>query len=284
MHDPQEYSKKYSVYCPIRFLWVIIVFLLFFFSGCSSSSPSTQETIPSTPTPAASPEKNIRIANGEWSPYDGETLPHYGCDAWVASEAFALNNITVEYGFFPWARAYSLAASGEWDGTIEWADSDTHREDFYISRDYLSRQEWAFFYLKSTSFQFLSEEDLTGMTIGITAGYEYGPNFQSLYQSEAARFEEASSDIANFHKLLAGHINLFLMEKNAGQMILENNFSPEEVVRIDTSERAIDEFLPRILLSRALPQNESLILLFDQGFEQLKESGRYEIIMEECFR
>ena len=232
MHGLQEKTPKYSVIRTIRYLCVPCLLLLIFFSGCISSPQLTQETgtfTPPTLTPTTRSGQTVRITNGEWSPYDGENLPHYGCNAWVASEAFALKNITVEYSFFPWARAYTLAASGEWDGTIEWADSDAHRADFYISSDYLSKQEWVFFYLKDRSFQYLSEEDLTGLTIGITSGYEYGPNFQSLFHNQEARFEEASSDIANFHKLLAGHIDLFLMARNVGQTILENNFSPEEV-------------------------------------------------------
>ena len=194
MHDPQEKTPNYLLIRFIRSLCVPVLLLLIFFSGGISGCQSTRETVtltPSTLTPSTSPGQTIRITNGEWSPYDGENLPHFGCNVWVASEAFALKNITVEYGFFPWARAYTLAANGDWDGTIEWADSDAHRSDFYISSDYLSRQEWVFFYQKDRSFQFISEEDLTDLTIGITSGYEYGPNFQSLYQRQAARFEES---------------------------------------------------------------------------------------------
>src|SRR4051812_4106968 len=78
-------------------------------------------------------DRNVRITNGEWPPYLSANLPDNGLISRVVTEAFRLQGITVEYGFFPWARALLLAKIGGWDGTVAWARSPARERDFYIS-------------------------------------------------------------------------------------------------------------------------------------------------------
>lgn len=54
----------------------------------------------------------IRITNGEWPPYLSKKLPHYGFASHLITEAFATVNVEVEYGFFPWKRAFRNAQEG----------------------------------------------------------------------------------------------------------------------------------------------------------------------------
>ncbi len=57
---------------------------------------------------------------GEWPPFFSNDLKHGGVTSHVASEAFALEGIKVEYGWFPWNRALHLAQTGDWDAAIGW--------------------------------------------------------------------------------------------------------------------------------------------------------------------
>lgn len=133
---------------------------------------------------APSPEKNtpdantIRLANGSWEPYNGPGLPHGGCEAQVVEEAFALEGIAVKYEFFPWARSYSLSATGAWDGTLAWDDTPEHRADHYLSAEPITRQEWVFFYRKDRPLVWKTLDDLAGKTIGVTTGYVYSDAFK----------------------------------------------------------------------------------------------------------
>ena len=103
-------------------------------------------------TQAASAGETIRITNGEWTPYLSEHLPHYGVSSHIVTEAFALVDVEVEYGFFPWQRSFKLAKSGEkWDGSAVWYYSEERARHFHYS-DAVNQVEMAFFHLKDASF------------------------------------------------------------------------------------------------------------------------------------
>jgi len=124
-------------------------------------------------------------------------------------------------------------------------------------------------------------DDLAGKTIGLTIGYAYSDVFVDLKNKGTAKFDEAPSDDLNFKKLLAGRIDIFPIERRVGYSILAN-FTPEEQAQIEENPKPISEFLPYLMLSKAVPQNEQRIKLFDQGFKQLKDNGRYDEIMKLC--
>jgi polar amino acid transport system substrate-binding protein len=231
------------------------------------------------PTPAANV---IRLANGEWAPYNGAKLPHGGCDSWVVQEAFALVGITVEYGFFPWARGYSMSATGEWDGTLSWADTPDHRSQHYLSAEPTSLQEYVFFFRTDRPLVWESLDDLTGKIIGITTGYVYSDAFKTLQQKGTATFIESSSDEANFKMLLAGRIDVFPIERRVGRTLIKSIFTPEQQAQLTDSPKAFIQFHPYLLLSKAIPQNEQRIAQFDLGFQRLKASGKYLEIMQNC--
>jgi polar amino acid transport system substrate-binding protein len=224
----------------------------------------------------------VRLAGGEWSPYFGEKLDHRGCDAWLITEAFALKGYRVEYGFFPWARSYSLASDGSWDGTPEWADTPDHRKLFYLSDAYISNQKWMFMYRKDKPFDWKMLDDLQGKVIGLTSGYVYSDAFLQLRTDPKTVFEEAASDEANIHKLLAGRIDVFPVEEQVGKSILRDSFTQEERDQLAFHPTSFQDFKPYLLLSKAIPGNKELMDQFNAGWNELVQSGKYDQIMRDC--
>lgn len=245
------------------------------------STPTAPPTVASAAASTGNKNGTVRLTSGEWAPYTGANLQHYGCDSWVVTEAFALEGVNVDYGFFPWARGYQSSESGEWDGAIEWANTPDHQKTHYLSAEPLSKQEWVFFYRKDRPFTWEKIDDLAGKTIGVTIGYAYSDLFEGLKSKNAATFDEAPSDELNFKKLLAGRIDAFPVERRVGYLILAS-LKPEEQAQIVEHPKPLDEFLPYLLLSKALPQNNKRMELFNQGFKRLQESGRYAEIMKSC--
>ncbi len=256
--------------------------------GCLSASiflPGCQKATPRlTPTnlPVSTKTNTVRLTTGEWSPYDGEDLPHYGCTPWLVSEAFALEGIEVEFGFFTWSRSYQLAKDGSWDGTLEWADTPEHRNFFYLSEENISDQQWVFFHRTDYPFNWSTMEDLEGKIVGVTNEYVYSDAFNEILQKGTVTFETASSDEANFRKLLAKRITVFPMERSVGYMILQKKFSVEEQKQITNHPIPFHTFRPYLLLSKAVPQNEERMKVFNQGWRKLKESGRVDEILDIC--
>ncbi len=122
-------------------------------------------------------EETIRLASGEWSPYQSENLKHYGVASRIVTQAFSLSGIRVEYSYFPWKRSYKYAETGTWDGTFLWFDTPERRKSFYVS-DPIVDIQYVFFHLKSYSFDWKSIDDLRGIEIGGTLEYNYGEAFQ----------------------------------------------------------------------------------------------------------
>jgi hypothetical protein len=77
--------------------------------------------------------ETLRLTNGEWPPFTSERFGSGGPLSRVVAAAFALENVSVEYGYFPWKRSYAYAKSGKWDGSVAWAPTPDHARDFYLS-------------------------------------------------------------------------------------------------------------------------------------------------------
>lgn len=231
---------------------------------------------------AASPPQTLRLANGEWPPYTGRHLPAHGCDSQVVAESFALEGIRVEYEFLPWARGLLLSQNGVIDGAIEWAGTPEQRRTHFVNEEPLSRQQWVFFSRRDTPLPWQRLEDLKDRTIGLTIGYAYNDVFAELRQQRPAMFKEAASDLLNFKKLLSGRIDLFPIERAVGYHLIRTELSPEEQAMLAEDSTPLAEFTPHLLLSRAHPENEQRMQLFERGLRRLKASGRYRVIMAPC--
>src|SRR5690606_26115636 len=75
----------------------------------------------------------VRLTNGEWSPYLGQDLPHHGVASRIVEEAFGLEGIRVRWEFYPWARALRSAERGKSDGSAVWLRSPEREQAFFIS-------------------------------------------------------------------------------------------------------------------------------------------------------
>lgn len=59
---------------------------------------------------SAQAAEQVRLTNGEWPPYLGETLPYHGVASRIVAEAFALQGIEVQWEFHPLG---ALAENGQ---------------------------------------------------------------------------------------------------------------------------------------------------------------------------
>lgn len=269
-----EMMKTKALLCVVLALPLAAIFLLI--------TPVFTQSASETGSAAQIPGKAVRIANGNWAPFTGPDLPGQGCDSQVVSEAFALEGIRVEYSFFPWARSYLLSENGVMDGTLEWEGTSAQQATHFVSSDAISKQQWVFFHRKDRVFTWNRLDDLAGKRIGLTIGYAYSDALAAMQQQHPAMFTEATSDLLNLRKLLSGRIDLFPMEKAVGRYLIETELTPEEQTQLTDHPKSLADFSPRLLLSRAIPENNQRILQFNRGMQRLKESGRYAEIMVPC--
>ena len=224
-------------------------------------------------------ERIVRITNGEWPPYLSEHLPHYGIASRIVTEAFALQGIAVQYGFFPWPRALASAKTGIWDGTAVWQHSEERERDFYFSEPVFDSGGYVFFHLKKTAFTWSNIDDLARYRIGITNDYFYGEEFQSAVKLGKLAVEGVTSEEQNFRKLLGERIDAFPIIAVVGFAMLNQHFPPSEASRITHHPKILYNKPMFLLLSKKDPRNQKLMEEFNQGLQKLKASGKFDVYL-----
>ena len=225
----------------------------------------------------------IRLASGEWAPYQSKNLKYYGVASRIVTEAFTLGGIKVEYNYFPWARSFENAESGEWDGTFLWFNTRERRKAFYIS-DPVIEIQYVFFYLKSELFDWETIDDLQGIFIGGTLKYDYGMAFQEAEKTGKIKVERTPNDELNFHKLLKKRIRIFPNDLDAGYAIIRKNYTPEQAKLFAFHPRPLKSAPHHLLLSKKIERNKKLIKLFNSGLSRLRKSGKIKLYLKESRR
>ncbi len=221
----------------------------------------------------------IRISTGEWAPYISESLQGYGVISQIVAEAFRLENIKVEYGFFPWGRAMAIAELGKWDATSVWY-YHVDREKLFIMSDPVFAMEEVFFHLKDVNFQWDNWSDLQGLTIGGTIAYTVTKILEDKQDEGGFQLEIVPTDENNFKKLLMGRIDLFPLTKTVAFALLKEKFSSKEVRRITFHPKAVNFGELYMLFSKKDPERHDMRFRFNRGLKKLKASGRYEQLMK----
>jgi len=225
--------------------------------------------------------ETIRITSGEWEPFLSEYSYQYGIDPHIVTEAYKLEGITVEWGFFPWPRAYQNAKDEKsWDASCCWWPDDETKREFLIS-DAITKTSFVFFHLKSFNFQWSSLLDLKGIKIGGTSNYDYGEEFMRAITTKKLDVEFATKDEFNFKKLLAGRIQIFPNDPSVGSAQIKSSLSPHEASLLTHSPKKFGISTIHLIMSVNNVRNKYFIDKFNAGLKKLKASGRYQQMMND---
>ena len=228
-------------------------------------------------------EEKVRITSGEWPPYISPSLKHDGVVSRIVKEAFTLEGVNVEYGYFPWKRSYDYANNGSWDGTIAWIWNEEREQIFYYS-DPIFISKRSFFYLSSYSFDWKSMEDLKGIRIGAQLGSNYGTPFQEAEKSGLIDVVR----VKNFHQLMYMLINkrvdVIPMSDNVAYYTLQKNFKPSEIQQVKKHPTPLDTKDFHLIMTKINKNNQIMIEKFNKGLGELKKTGKYDQYFEESQR
>lgn len=218
----------------------------------------------------------VRIVTGEWSPYISERFVGGGISCHIVREAFARMGHEVEYTFtMPWIeRIYELARAGEFDATMAWRATPVRLEHFVSSAEPVMENRYVFFHLREVPFDWRRFEDLAGLPIAGTRGFNYGDRFRA--EDAAGRLDVRYSDTTreSFAKLLEGSVRLVAHDQGVGHEDLRAHFSPAERARITFHPRMTDHHLSNVIFPRVqLERSQALRDAFDQGLAEITRSG-----------
>lgn len=233
-------------------------------------------------TVCAEASETIRLTNGDWLPFQSEkTLLHHGVISRIATEAFASEGITVQYGFFPWKRARLYSERGEWDGSLAWAQ---RRPDFvphFLFSDPILTVPKTLFFLMSRPVKWDSVQDLRGLRIGITAGYTYGDEFDRAARDGVFTVEEVTRDEQNLRKLLKGRLDAVAMEIDVALFHMQTALTPSEAEKISRGDKLLMEAPMCAVFPKCLEKSPRLVEALNRGLARLRESGLLEQYIRE---
>jgi polar amino acid transport system substrate-binding protein len=225
--------------------------------------------------------ETIRITSGEWGPFASQYSYQYGIDSHIVTEAFKLEGINVEWGFFPWVRAYHHAKNGNyWDASCCWRPREGV-QDFFLLSEAVTKTSFVFFHLKSYHFDWSTMKDLKELKIGLTAKFHYGKQFMDAIETEKLDVQFTQQDIFNFKKLLAGRIEIFPNDPDVGTFQIKNLLPPESALLLTHSPKEFGKNALHLLFSKNSKRSAYFLDKFTTGLKKLKKSGRYEQMLQD---
>lgn len=215
--------------------------------------------------------RTVTFASGDWSPYQGDNLPHGGPAAQVVSEAFAQEGWTVEYRYLPWARGLESTRQAELDGTFLYS-YNAERGEIFLYSDPVISLETVVFYRNDKPVSWENPDDLKGKVLGAVVAYDYG------FVTEAAGFtlDRVGAPENNYRKLQAGRVDAVLEEVQVGLGLARSVGAADQISFFAKPIKA-DPY--HLIVSRDHPEGQLIIDTFNAGLQKLKDSGRFDEIL-----
>jgi polar amino acid transport system substrate-binding protein len=233
-----------------------------------------------TPLSYANDLIKIRLSNQEWSPYMGKNLAEFGILSKLVFEAFARENVQVTYEFYPNNRTLEVARKGILDGSFGWAISEERKKDLLYTDPVLAAN-MVFFERVNSKISWEKLSDLKNHRIGVTLGNYYSDELALLEKQKILNTDPAADDLTGFRKLMAGHIDLFPIDVEVGQYLLQQNFPADKRAQITWQKKAFWIAPMHVVIWNKHPRGKELVNRFNSGLKKLKANGDFQRIIDE---
>ncbi|CAH0540283.1 substrate-binding periplasmic protein [Vibrio marisflavi] len=219
--------------------------------------------------------ETIRLANGEWPPFQSQHLKHSGFISHIISEAFAAEGIKVEFEYLPWKRGYRSARYGELDGTFVWGKTPERAELFYYS-DVVINLTTSVMHQADKEIYWDNVEDLGKYRIGGVIGYDYE---LSQYETSGVIEIKRQTKLEGALKMLArDRFDIVFADIDVGLYTANQLGLKGKIVASDKKINANKPFY--LLISKKTPNGIELIEAFNRGLNKINQSGLFEQFQE----
>jgi polar amino acid transport system substrate-binding protein len=261
-------------------IWLLmLVILIFVLTACA---PAITATPTAAPAPTQVPptdevdEHTIRLATLDWPPYVGESLPQQGFTTAIVREAFKRAGYKVKIDFVPWTRAIQQADEGNYDAVYPEYYSDNRNKSFFFSEPFASGP-LGFYKRKDDKIGYTKLEDLKPYRIGVVLGYINTPEFDAASYLQK---ETATSDEQNIRKLLAGRIDLIVIDKYVAQYLIKNSLT-DAIGKLEFLEPPLLDQKLYVVFPRTAAASEKRLQELNTALKSMHDDGTLDRIFEE---
>jgi len=227
-------------------------------------------------SPLKAQTDSLLLASSNYYPHYAADLPQQGAVSEIIRQAFLLQGIDISIDFMPFARAYRESRQADYIGLVAaWYD-DERAQHFYYSQPLYANQI-VFFKRKEQAISYREYSDLAQqhLRLAVVQGYLQSPG---LAQS-GITMEKVATDEQAFHMLARGRVDLVPADKLNGLYLLDTKL-PQFADSLDWMTPALELRPMYLLLSKQDPRSEALIQRFNTGLTELRQSGRYQQIID----
>lgn len=162
--------------------------------------------------------KKLHIAFTPWEPYtiaNKKTVSGINVD--VVSEVFTQMGYATQPEVLPWQRALYMLKTKQVDAVISSVYVAERARYAYYSTTPISYSSSCIFYRKDAPVHFTGLKSLTGLRVGMVAGYYYG---EEIANAKNFIRDNVYCQENNFKKLLAGRVDAVVANRVVGTYIM----------------------------------------------------------------
>lgn len=222
----------------------------------------------------------LHLVSTEFAPYMGEKLPEQGVAVAIVRAALASQGWRLQVAFRPWARALTELEAGQHDGVLgAWYQPE--RERIMDFAQPMGIDNLVGYYGLTKQRQAGANAlpaDLTGVHIGTVQGYANPQAFEQAVKL-GAKADPARDDLTNLRKLLAGRVDLVLIDKGVARYLIATELKAA-ATQFSWIEPALERMPLHVAMAKSRPQHQSMRELMDRGQEAIARSGELERIRQ----
>ncbi|MEJ6004469.1 transporter substrate-binding domain-containing protein [Paucibacter sp. AS339] len=229
---------------------------------------------------AATPRSSapLRLLTTEYAPYMSSTSGDGGAALAIGRAALERAGIAAEVLFRPWARVIAETERGESDGILGvWFEPS--RERYLAYTQALGVSNRIGFMARAGNAIVVDDlsrlSQIAGLRIGTVRGYANPPRFEQI----GFTTDLAIDDATNLRKLLAGRIDLVLIDKGVAFHLLQTQLR-EAAPRFQWLEPAVADMPLHMALTRNRPDFSALLGKVNRGLSELRDSGELAMILK----
>ena len=215
--------------------------------------------------------KTISVALGEWPPYASEQLPHGGLLPLIMKRAFAYSDIKLQVKFMSWQEAYDKTRLGHYDVSPGWLKTPERETQMHFSQA-ISYIDLRLLHHHDRNLSWENIEELYPLRLGIVPGYSYSEQLDTAIQSKRINTVEYQNDLAAINAILAKKIDIYPADAMVASYLL-NKLPEQQRTQIAFDEHTLSNNPVYLIASKTA--SPELINIFNEGLEQLKQSGEY---------
>lgn len=240
--------------------------LLLFCCGLTQAEVALKPLAASTSSAPAAPTLTLVVDN--YPPYIDELTESQGVLSELVSRAFTNAGLQTQLSFLPWPRVPEAAAQAN-HASFLWFKTPELEQNWLFSEPIVELRQVL---ITTTKFQAnLSRlDEFRAYRLGVTKGYFYGAEFTA--QRRDFRLTEAVSDYASLQNLLAGRVDVVLMDPIVAKQMWQQ--LPDQTVKLRYLSKPLLTAQPAYLVcSRNFLPCHAVIQSFNQALLQLQQSG-----------